>query len=701
MDLGTQEFTDLHEIGRGGFGVVYTARQSSFDRTVAIKVITLADESTLRRFDRERQALGKVSNHPHITPVFASGFTVDGLPYLAMELMQGGSLEARLKRDGAMPWHEVLDLGVKLSGALETAHRAGILHRDLKPANVLLSDFGQPRLADFGIASLDEGEQTKTGAFTASIAYAAPEVLDGTRPGVPADVYGLGATLFTLLFGSAPFSPAAGEESILAMILRIAHDPVPDLRSAGVPDAFALVLEQALAKSPNDRYETAADLGLALADAQEQVGAPRTVMVLPFDAGGGKPSLSTLSIEPPFAVASPTGTAERPRPNIPTTPAPTTPPSATPTPAAAPSAGRGRVLLVAAGALVLVVVAGLGIRTLTGDADGGVDPTTPGDVAQDTTESAAPADPGSSDAGASDAAASDGPVQAGEWQSVRPIPVARQQIPAVTLSGTVWVAGGLTEDGVTASVQGYEPATNSWRDAPDLPLALHHHMSVVYDGQLVVLGGWSPDGALVSAISSDRVMALQGTEWVDLPPLLQPRVAGAAVTIGDQIIVTGGQDTGGNLVETTEVFDGTAWREVAPMPTAREHLAAVTDGQSMFVVGGRVLSSSANLATVERYDPFTETWEPLPDMPTARGGLAVVWIDGVLVAIGGERPLGVFDEVEAYSVLDQEWTSWPAMPTGRHGLGASIASSTLFTVGGALEATHSAPTDQTEAVGLG
>ncbi|WP_370326053.1 protein kinase [Euzebya sp.] len=742
-DLGTEEFVDLVEIGRGGFGIVYTARQPAFDRTVAIKVLTLSDERTLRRFDRERQALGKVSNHPHITPVFASGFTAEGMPYLAMELMRGGSLADRLDRQGAMPWQEVLDLGVKMAGALETAHRSGILHRDLKPANILLSDFGEPRLADFGIASLDDGEQTKTGMITASVAYAAPEVLDGKRPEVAADVYGLGATLFTLVAGGAPFA-ADEDESILAMVLRVARDPVPDLRPRGVPGVFATALETAMAKSPRARYPTAAAVGAAPRAAQRALGLAETPMVLPQAPGaeptadatvtyarpGGLPVFDTDGVAPPVAASDRAADGGTPAvaPAGPAEIGPVTGQGGPPPGATTRRSRRAPALLALVGVLLVVAVGAVVVLGSDGDDgdgtelaagaagpaqdEGAGDPAaedgraedgpaggTPADTAAATPATDTPEVEGADAAGEGSDGATGMPAPS-EWQAVRSMRVARQQIPAVTLQGTIWITGGLTEDGVTTSVEGYEPATNSWRTGPDLPLPLHHQMSAVFGGEVVVLGGWAPEGSLLSAITSDQVFALRGDEWVELPPLLQPRAAGAAATVGDLLVVTGGQDSAGELIATTEVFDGESWREVAPLPTPREHLALVADDQHVYAVGGRELSSDANLATLERYDPATDTWEPLPDMPTARGGLAAAMVEGTLVAIGGEQPLGVFAEVEAYDVAAGTWTAWPSLPIARHGLAASASADSIFTMGGALEATHAAPTADAEVLAL-
>ena len=134
------------------------------------------------------------------------------------------------------------------------------------------------------------------------------------------------------------------------------------------------------------------------------------------------------------------------------------------------------------------------------------------------------------------------------------------------------------------------------------------------------------------------------------------------MTIGDKIYVFGGQ-ADNQLVAPTDVFDGTSWTTVADLPTPREHLAATTDGTYAYVIGGRNLSSDKNTATVERYDPATDTWTRLPDMPTPRGGLGAAYLDGRIVAIGGEEPTRVLSEVEAYDIATGMWTELAPMGT--------------------------------------
>ncbi len=291
IDLGIPGLADPVQVGRGGSGAVYRARQPGLNRVVAVKVLsTVLDQAGRDRFDREAYAMGTVAGHPNIVQVFTTGTTDTGRPYLVMPFVEGGSLADRLP----VPWQYAVHYAVRLCGALETAHRAGVLHRDVKPSNVLISQFGEPLLADFGIARVSGGFETSEGLISASIPYAAPEILEG-RPATPAaDVYSLAATAFCAIAGSPPFS-AGRDEAMVSLYLRITRDPVPDLRGLGVPDAVCRVLESALAKDPAQRPQGAALFGRHLQEAQRLSGQPvtpmavtdevdRTTMATPLDA---------------------------------------------------------------------------------------------------------------------------------------------------------------------------------------------------------------------------------------------------------------------------------------------------------------------------------------------------------------------------------------------------------------------------------
>lgn len=266
IDLGLEGLVDFEEIGEGGFGVVYKATQVDFGRTVAVKaIVTPIDVRLLSRFDRERRSMGALTGHPYIVTVFSGGLSPTGYPFIIMEYMEGGSLDEVIERR-PYSWREAATIGRKIAQALDAAHGAGVLHRDVKPENILLSQYGEPKLSDFGLARLEGATKTTTGVVTASLAHAAPEILEGQSPSVASDVYSLASSVYTLIVGMPPFIRSS-DVSLSPIIMRIRREPVPDLRAAHVPDAVCRVLERAMAKSPADRPPSAATLERELAQA--------------------------------------------------------------------------------------------------------------------------------------------------------------------------------------------------------------------------------------------------------------------------------------------------------------------------------------------------------------------------------------------------------------------------------------------------
>ena len=278
-------FEDVEEIGHGGFGVVYRCAQPELDRAVAVKVLTSdLDPGNLDRFLREQRAMGRLSGHPHITNILQVGVMASGRPFIVMQYHAKDSLEALIRRHGPLDWCETISIGVKLAGALEAAHRAGTLHRDVKPGNILLTDYGEPQLTDFGIARIAGGFETATGVITGSPAFTAPEVLGGASPSPASDVYSLGATLFCALTGHAAFERRAGEQ-VVAQFVRITSQPIPDLRMQGLSDDVAAVIERAMASDPADRPATAAEFGDELRELQRRCGVPVDEMARPVELG--------------------------------------------------------------------------------------------------------------------------------------------------------------------------------------------------------------------------------------------------------------------------------------------------------------------------------------------------------------------------------------------------------------------------------
>lgn len=339
-------FSELTEVGRGGFSVVFRARQDRFDRIVALKVLEAGDDAGAeRRLARECRAMGRLSWHPNVAIVYDSGRNRDGRLWLAMEFHESGSLGDHLQSAGPMPWDDVAHAGVQVAGALEAAHRAGTVHRDVKPDNVLVGSFGDLKLSDFGIATLAGSTQTSRARSSFSLAYVPPEVLDGDEPDARSDVYGLAATLYALASGRPPFVTDA-TQSMARTLARTMTEPPPRLDE--VPEQLAEIVLQGMAKDPAGRPPSAEAFGHALQDLQTSHAIATTDLVVgpgglsrartpvqrvaPRDEtpGGVAPGIPSPVAGDPRTTIDPRGVAANVR-----DPAPTLPPA--PVPVARPS----------------------------------------------------------------------------------------------------------------------------------------------------------------------------------------------------------------------------------------------------------------------------------------------------------------------------------------------------------------------------
>ncbi|MGH3924553.1 MAG: serine/threonine-protein kinase, partial [Pseudonocardiaceae bacterium] len=260
----------VEKVAEGGFATVYRAYQPRFRRWVAVKVL----DSRLRsRFERECEALGMLCSHPHVVSVFDADIGKSGSPYIVMEYLPTGSLADRLEAEGKLPWEEVLALGVRLAGALRSAHNAGVLHLDVKPANVLVGQDGEPKVADFGIARLRGGlGGTTTQMLACTAGYAGPERFEEGELTEASDVYGLGATLFTLLAGHPPFLRSSDEEPNVEVVIgRMLFGPVPEL-DAKLPEGLRAAVRQAMARKAAHRYGSVTEFAEALQAVQRDQG---------------------------------------------------------------------------------------------------------------------------------------------------------------------------------------------------------------------------------------------------------------------------------------------------------------------------------------------------------------------------------------------------------------------------------------------
>ncbi|MBN1430498.1 MAG: serine/threonine protein kinase [Anaerolineae bacterium] len=266
--LGTYEILD--EIGHGGMANVYLATQPSIGREVAIKVLPphfMQDRTFVKRFTREVQVIAKLQ-HPHILPVHDFG-EQDGLPYIVMTYMTGGTLSDLIYGDQPLPLTEVVRLVDQIASGLDHAHQKGIIHRDFKPSNVLLDEHNNVYLADFGIAKATESTTQITGSgIVGTPAYMAPEVAQSATVTPLVDIYALGVTVYEMLVGRHPYQ---GETPVGILMSHVA-EPIPDVRHhrPDLPEAVQHVIDRAMAKDPAVRYQTAkalaADLRAVLLD---------------------------------------------------------------------------------------------------------------------------------------------------------------------------------------------------------------------------------------------------------------------------------------------------------------------------------------------------------------------------------------------------------------------------------------------------
>ncbi|MEN6641701.1 MAG: protein kinase [Armatimonadia bacterium] len=274
----------LRELGRGGMGLVYEARQESPQRLVALKVLSpqlSGSPDVARRFREEANFMARLDGHPHLAAVYAAG-EEDGLAYFVMPLLAGGNLEQRLAA-GPMPLPEIVNLGIQMAEALDFAHQRGLVHRDIKPANIMFNTQGLPVLTDFGIAkAADEIRQTMTGMAVCTPEYASPEQVKGNPVDGRSDLYSLGVVLYRMVCGRPVFDSG----SAIGLAMKHVSDPPtrPALLRPDIPADLENIILRCLAKEPGERFANGADLAQALRAINWQRIAPQYVPQAPAPA---------------------------------------------------------------------------------------------------------------------------------------------------------------------------------------------------------------------------------------------------------------------------------------------------------------------------------------------------------------------------------------------------------------------------------
>ena len=286
--------TYIRLLGSGGFADVYLYQQELPRRNVAVKVLRqkIMDPEVQRAFVRETNVTAQLGSHPSILTVFEAGLSADGRAYLISELCD--PVPARNWRTDRLPLDRVLEIGVNMASALETVHRAGQLHRDIKPSNILTTAFGQAVLADFGVASVIEADPVKA-EHAMSLPWSSPEIVSlNTTGSVSAEIWSLGATLYSLIAGRSPFENADGRfNSTDDLKKRITKAIIPALGVAGVPQVVESVLFKAMAKAPLDRFASMQEFAMELNELQASLGLRSTPLAFPISTSANTPTIDS------------------------------------------------------------------------------------------------------------------------------------------------------------------------------------------------------------------------------------------------------------------------------------------------------------------------------------------------------------------------------------------------------------------------
>ncbi|MDR2895270.1 MAG: protein kinase [Propionibacteriaceae bacterium] len=308
----------VRDLGSGGFADVYLYKQADIDLEVAVKVLdaAMAGSQAEQRLRKEAQAMVKngLSRHTNIVSVLQTGMSADHRAWMMMEYYSGKALNHKLSTN-RRSLSEILMIAVQLAGAVESAHRVGVLHRDIKPANILTDRQGRPMLGDFGIAATAE-DVARGQALGLSPYWSPPESFDPQPLSSPqSDIWSLGATIYALISGHAPFYIPGGDNSDPAIEDRICHAPYRPTGRADVPGELEQVLATALAKAPFSRYLSMQSFGRALQEIQQLCGLPVTPMeITDLGDGDGHEEASGTQLAPPQLI-DPSGAPATSRPS--------------------------------------------------------------------------------------------------------------------------------------------------------------------------------------------------------------------------------------------------------------------------------------------------------------------------------------------------------------------------------------------------
>lgn len=608
-------------VGRGGMGEVYVAKDLILNRTVALKFLAAEytkDNDRLLRFQREAQAASAL-NHPHILTIYELG-NFDGQQFIATELIEGETLRQRLVR-APITLVEALDVTIQVAGALAAAHRAGIIHRDIKPENLMLRPDGYIKVLDFGVAKLaahsdhqTESEPPKTGDLSSgllmgTVRYMSPEQASGSQVDPRSDIFSLGVVLYEMIAGHAPFQ---GETPKDVMDSILHHEP--QSRATGpldIPDRLVRIVGKALSKNPDTRYSDANEFRSELKAAKQELDleskfrtrTSSTLPIAPIRSNRTQQTYSVLShsIGHPISVVK-----------------------------------RHKVAVMLALVAVAIGAAALAYR-----------PPTPR------------------------------PVSLGTWSEKAAMPKPRAGAAVAALNGQLYVVSGMDDSGTTDAVDVYDPATDNWTTRARIPTARMGAGAAVSGGKLYVFGGCGRNSegnhdCRVGTTNALEVYDPQSNAWTAKAPMPTPRSGMAAAVLDGKLYVAGGLGPcppcpGYSSLEVYDPLTDTWDVSRAPMPVALSVAGGAAVNGKFYVAGGNNGSNSelrgTNLLGI--YDPAIDKWEIGAPLPTAREGLGLEVVHGVLYAIGGIAYHEESNLVEAYDPIQNIWSTKAALPIAR------------------------------------
>jgi serine/threonine protein kinase len=652
--IGHYEVLEL--LGKGGMGEVYLARDRVLNRRIAIKLLPsdyTQDPDRLLRFRREAQNVSAL-NHPNILTIHELG-DFDGHKYIATELIEGETLRSRLTR-GPLSVLDALDIVSQIAGALAAAHKAGITHRDIKPENIMLRPDGYVKVLDFGLAKLSEQSETaeteapattidmSSKALMGTPRYMSPEQVAGFPADARSDIFSLGSVFYEMLCGRPPFTDK--EPGNLAASILHADPALVSDHLDTAPAGLVMIVEKMLKKDRRDRYQDAGELLTDLKLLREELvlepkrtsHSNRRARSLVFAIG--LICVAGLAfVAYSFFAGSPTFNSVRRSDSD----------SGGWSIKGEISAARAQVQTVVLDR-VLYVTGGWNTCTPFGNLEA-YDP-------------------------ASDS-----------WKQLSPMPTARGAHGAAVLNGQIYVAGGMTDCGVaTTSVEVYEPTTNSWSVKAPLPSVRYGHLLVAVHGKLYAIGGRSTED---EDLATNSRYDPETGRWEEAAPMTTPRWGAAAAVVNGVIYVIGGA-RGAGRVATVEAYDPVtnSWTSKRSMLLMRRSPAASELNGIIYVFGG-----SGNQNNVEAYDPTNDYWTLVAEMPDRRSLAHAVAFDDSIVLVGGTdgsqylssvisftpKPI---DPPRAENCLGVRSGSLASMPTARGGMSVGAIGGIVYVVGG-------------------